>query len=143
MADTEDAFFAIEVDGSDDCLETAAGDTATVPRTYQSEEAFQDQKAKYAAKVDRGTRLDELIAALPALGKASSSEQNPLASTSLSKLQIRLLASALAELYYDAEYTRAISLCHQVRNTFSLDKRTRDDIERCVVRCSTRLRSPS
>jgi hypothetical protein len=67
-SDDDDAIQAVSVD-PDDYAETAAGDLPSHvnSRTYQSEEAFQREKAGYTAKVDDGDSLGLLLKTAPCL----------------------------------------------------------------------------
>jgi len=140
MAETENGFLAIEVD-ADDYTETAAADVPPVSRTYQSEEAFQAQKAAYSAKIDGGTTYEDLVAAIPILAdsKGHSHHQsglcNGVAKVRMSKKEIQLLGYAVGELYYDRRYHEVISLCDRVCALCEVDEKTSQSLRKWTTRC--------
>jgi hypothetical protein len=144
MADQEDGLLAIEVD-ADDYAETAAGDTPSVSRTYQSEPDFQAIKTSYAAKQDGNNTYQDLIAAVPALKSNDAlalnrSEQSTgHAKVRLGKKDLQLLGYAVGEMYFDKEYARILELCHRVRGRCDVDAKTVGSLDRLERRCRDRL----
>jgi len=123
---------AIEVD-ADDYATPLASDTPNgdiIPhqsRTYQSEAAFQAQKAAYHSAQDQrsqGVRGDsdnyaKLIQAIPALGTRSSSDFDDIVGggekTRLGKKDFQLLGYVVGEMYFEGEYARVVELCARVK----------------------------
>lgn len=144
MTDQEDGLLAIEVD-ADDYAETAAGDTPSVSRTYQSEADFQIQKASYSAKIDYGNTYQELIRAVPILelgakGPADNTGlSNGHSAVRLSKKDVQLLGYAVGELYYDKEYKNIIDLCERVTKVCEIDEKTAESLRRWSSRCHERM----
>lgn len=141
--DTEDpGLLAIEVD-ADDYAETAAGDTPTVPRTYQSEGDFQTIKAGYSAKIDgvegRGT-YEDLVAAVPVLGRGVDGDavRNGTEKVKLGKKDVQLLGYAVGEMYFERRYEEVASLCEKVQGRCEVDAKTGEAMERWVGRCRER-----
>lgn len=148
MAD-DNALFAIEVD-ADDYAEPAAGDTPTVSRTYQSEEAFQAIKESYSAKIDGGKSYENLIAAIPVLAEENDVSENAEdvkhafangggSKMKLSKKDIQLLHYATGEMYYERNYTGLMSLCGRARRFCEVDAKLEDSLARWTRRCEDRL----
>ena len=143
MATDENGLLAIEVN-ADDYAETAVGDAPIVSRTYQSEAAFQAQKATYTAKTDGENTYRDLIAAIPILGSNSSGSpgcifQNGDSKVKLSKKGAQLLGYAVGELYYNKEYTKILDLCRRVNQSCEFDSRTAESLSRWTRRCHERL----
>ncbi|KAK5112193.1 hypothetical protein LTR85_011626 [Meristemomyces frigidus] len=145
MAEYADGLFAIEVD-TDDYAKTAAGDTPSVPRTFQSEADFQTQKSSYAAKVDVGDNYHQLLKAVPLLGQDGQPNLEDGEATAgtaqpkLSKKDLQLLGYAVGELYYDKEYAKIIELCSQVADVCQVDAKTLGSLRKWAGRCEGRVR---
>lgn len=131
MAEPDNSLFAIEVD-TDDYAETAAGDTPSVPRTYQSEADFAAIKASYTAKHDNGNLYTELLQSVPELGRSS------VASRKLDKREQLLLGYVVGELYYDREYAEIGDLCERVKKSCQLDAKLAAKLERWMERANVR-----
>ncbi|KAK4496752.1 hypothetical protein PRZ48_012735 [Zasmidium cellare] len=116
--DLANGLFAIEVD-ADDYAETAAGDTPSVDRTFQSEADFQAQKASYTAKIDNGNNLAEFLKAVPGLSEETngtvSTHNGEDAKIKLSKKDVQLLGYAVGEMYFDRRYDEIIDLCEKTK----------------------------
>jgi len=144
MAETEIGFLAIEVD-ADDYAETAAEDVPPVSRTYQSEEAFQAQKAAYSAKIDGGTTYQELIGAVPILTHSNGHSHhqsdctNGTAKVRMSKKEIQLLGYAVGEMYCDRRYHEIIGLCDRVYALCEIDDKTCQSLRKWTTRCRERV----
>ncbi|KAF7193525.1 hypothetical protein HII31_05100 [Pseudocercospora fuligena] len=142
MADNEDdGLLGIEVD-TDDYAETAAGDTPSVPRTFQSEADFQVQKASYTAKIDQGNIYAELIKTLPILEAGTSSANGTdtdRAKAKLSKKDVQLIGYAVGEMYFDRKYQDIIDLCQRVEEKCETDKKLNQSLEKWMGRCRERL----
>lgn len=144
MAETENGLLAIEVD-ADDYAETAAGDTPTVARTFQSEADFQAIKASYNAKMDGGNTYNDLIAALPILDTRSTDSTetddmtNGHSKVKLSKKDVQLLGYAVGEMYFDKEYMRIIKLCERVMVCCEVDGKTNESLKRWERKCWERI----
>ena len=144
MAQADSGLFAIEVD-ADDYAETAAGDTQSMPRTFQSEADFQAQKDQYSAKIDNGNILAELTKAISTLrdctaASALNGETLDSGRKKLSKKDGQVLGYAAGELYYDGHYGQLIDLCRRVSAVCTLDSKTAESLQRWVARCEDRLR---
>ncbi|UJO24786.1 uncharacterized protein CLAFUR5_13803 [Fulvia fulva] len=151
--DHDDSLFAIEVD-TDDYAETAAGDTPSVPRTFQSEADYQAQKASYRAKIDTGNNLDALYRAVPYL-RPSAPDANELENEEcaesqelkkkivLGKKDVMLLGYALGEMYYERRYQEIIELCERVEEVCLVegDKKLGEALGRWRERCKSRMSS--
>lgn len=144
MADQEDGLLAIEVD-ADGYAKTAAGDTPSVSRTYQSEANFHAIKTSYAAKQDGDNTYQDLIAAVPALKSNDtpalnrSEQSNGHAKVRLGKKDLHLLGYAVGEMYFDKEYLRILELCNRVRERCDVDAKTVENLDRWERRCRDRL----
>lgn len=144
MAETENGFLAIEVD-ADDYAETAAGDAPPVSRTYQSEEAFQAQRAAYSAKIDCGTTYKDLLAAVPILAHSNGHSHHQFdyasgtAKVRMSKKEIQLLGYAVGEMYYDRRYYEVIGLCDRVYALCEIDDKTCQSLRKWTTRCRERV----
>ena len=140
----ENGLFAIDVD-ADDYAETAAGDTPSVSRTYQSKADFQAVKAGYQAKMDGGTAYMDLITAVPVLGRSDVDEAdghevtNGHAKVKLSKKDFQLLGYAVGEMYYDKQYEKLLELCSRLRARCEVDGKTLESLERWEARCRNRM----
>ena len=144
MADNEDdELLGIEVD-TDDYAETAAGDTPSVPRTFQSEADFQVQKASYTAKIDQGNIYAELVKTVPILeagtpsANGTDTDSNG-AKAKLSKKEVQLLGYAVGEMYFDRKYQDIIDLCQRVEERCEADKKLNQSLEKWTGRCRDRL----
>ena len=142
--DTEDSgLLAIEVD-ADDYAETAAGDTPTVPRTYQSESDFQAIRGRYSAKIDgtdgRGT-YEDLLATVPALCSRPEGQSNEdgAQKVKLGKKDAQLLGYAVGEMYFEGQYGQVVRLCESVRERCEVDEKMGEALERWVRRCRERM----
>ena len=140
MAEQENGLFAIEVD-ADDYAETAAGDTPSVSRTYQSEANFKSIQATYSAKRDGGKTYEDLISAVPILNQpANASDQmNGHSRVRLSKKDVQLLGYAVGELYYDREFLWILNLCGRVKEYCDVDAKTKESLNRWESRCRERM----
>ncbi|SMY29315.1 unnamed protein product [Zymoseptoria tritici ST99CH_1A5] len=153
MAEVEsNDLFAIDVD-PDNYAETAAHDNlAPESRTFQSEEAFQAQKASYSAKIDTGDHYSELMKTVPALApsngelsrgaeSASVEEQNLKEEKfKLGKRDVMLLGYAVGEMYYDGKYAEVVELCGRVEGRCLVDKKMAESLRRWRERCEVRMR---
>lgn len=145
MAEIEDdGLLGIEVD-TDDYAETAAGDTPSLPRTFQSEADFQAQKASYSPKIYQGNIYNELIKTVPILAADAKDEflyDESKPKLKLSKKEIQLLGYAVGEMYFDRKYREIIELCERVRVRCDVhgDKKLGESLERWVGRCVERER---
>ena len=143
-AETENGLLAIEVD-ADDYAETAAGDTPSVSRTYQSDADFTDIKATYQAKQDGHSTYNDLVSAVPALGFDNSHGINDHVigdggcRPKLSKKDLQLLGYAVGELYFDKEYSRVLELCERVRGKCEVDTRVSESLDKWERRCRERM----
>ncbi|TKA23482.1 hypothetical protein B0A50_07509 [Salinomyces thailandicus] len=143
MADSADGLFAIEVD-TDDYAETAAADTPTVSRTFQSETAFQAQKASYTAKIDDGDIHAQLIQELESQTRQSEAASKLVRGNSkvkLSKKETVLLGYAVGELYYLRNFQKGLEVCEWVLAEFEMDGRGRAGVEKWRERFEGRVRS--
>lgn len=140
--DLANGLFAIEVD-ADDYAETAAGDTPSVPRTFQSEADFQAQKASYTAKVDTGNNYAEFLKAVPALSRATngfvSTGNGDDAKIKLGKKDVQLLGYAVGEMYYDRRYGEVVELCEKVQGRCEVDGKLKSTLKRWIVRCRGKM----
>lgn len=140
--DEDPGLLAIQVD-ADDYAETAAGDTPTVPRTYQSEAEFQAIRAKYSAKTDgvegRGT-YEDLVAAVPMLRGEVSGDgaRDGWERVKLGKKDAQLLGYAAGQMYLERRYREAAELCERVREQCEVDAKTGEALERWIGRCRER-----
>ncbi|KXT18236.1 hypothetical protein AC579_2873 [Pseudocercospora musae] len=143
MADNEDnGLLGIEVD-PDDYAEAAAGDTPSVPRTFQSEADFQVQKASYTAKINQGNIYAEVVKALPVLDPSAEPASGvdvdaKLAKTKLSKKEVQLLGYAVGEMYFDRKYQDIIGLCQRVGTRCEVDEKLSRSLEKWTSRCRER-----
>ncbi|RMY43340.1 hypothetical protein D0863_16324 [Hortaea werneckii] len=161
--DDDNALFAIEVD-VDDYADTAAADSATtttnqddsatpVSRTFQSEIAFQAQKAGYEAKIDEGNLEDELVRAVPALHPLPPHRRETISSevgccggevdavggkVKLSKKETQLLGYSVGELYFLKRFHEVIRLCERVLAVCEMDAKTRASVEKWIQRSRVR-----
>ncbi|KXT06850.1 hypothetical protein AC578_7183 [Pseudocercospora eumusae] len=132
MADNEEeGLLGIEVD-TDDYAETAAGDTPSIPRTFQSEADFQVQKASYSAKIDQGNIYAEVVKTLPLLDASAEPASGvdvdgKLAKPKLSKKEVQLLGYAVGEMYFDRKYQDIIDLCQRVGDRFKPESGEMDE----------------
>lgn len=146
-ANDDDGLLNIDVD-ADDYAEAAAGDTPSVPRTYQSEADFQQQQASYTAKVDNGDnhlRLYEVVPVLRPDDVAENAAQTDLDTqqkSKLSKKEFQLVGYAMAELYYDRKYTEALQLCQRLQARCLLDTRMAESVSRWAEKCRGKLAAP-
>lgn len=153
MATTDDepqdsGLFAIEVD-ADDYAEDAANDTPSVPRTYQSEAAFQAIKKNYTARIHGPTSadtstgtLEDLMNAVPSLQAAGTDGKHREVAdgkVKLSKKDVQLLSYAVGELYYLRRYAEVIELCGRVRESCELDVKTEEAVGRWEKRAGERM----
>lgn len=135
MAEADNSLFAIEVD-TDDYAETAAGDTPSVPRTYQSEADFAAIKASYTAKQDKGDLYAELLQNVPELNDSVLAAGSD--SRKLDKREQLLLGYVAGELYYDREYAEIRKLCERVREACLVDVKLGDNLARWMERAKAR-----
>ena len=149
MEDDPNDLFAIEVD-TDDYAETAAEDTPAVPRTYQSEAAFQDVKAAYSAKnhTSSSSNYDILIAAVPVLrrdtelntdGTDNAAVQDGSGKVKLSKKDFQLLGYVVGQWYFHHRYAEAVELCERVTERCAVDAKMEESLGRWIGRCTERL----
>ena len=145
MEEEDDGLLSIEVD-ADEYAETAAGDTPSVSRTYQSEANFQVVRASYAAKIDNGNTYRDLVAAVPVLETGKGKQTNGTTSMNggaakvkLGKKNVQLLRYAVGELYYDKDYAKLVDLCERVRALCEIDEKTAESMDRWVRRCRERM----
>jgi hypothetical protein len=156
---------------ADDYAETAAGDIPSDAnsRTYQSEEAFQREKAGYVAKMDDGNMLAALIQAQPCLGvdelsshimengessrngghKAAIHPARNLENdmngdgrstkVKLSKRDIQLLGYTAGELYFLKEFSKLKSLCRVVSAECEVDTKLQSSLKKWEGRCQGRV----
>lgn len=142
--DLSNGLFAIDID-PDDCAETAAGDTPSVPRTFQSEADFQAQKASYSAKIDTGNNHAELIKAVPQLANNGVTHSKEMiggeGKVNLTKKNVQLLGYAVGEMYYDGKYKEIVELCGMVRERCGVEEGGKLDgtLERWVGRSRGRM----
>ena len=136
--------------------------SAPVSRTFQSEEAFQAQKASYTAKHDDNSSYTELMKMFPLLsdhhhedegieitnGTAISSDSTSAIEeelqdekpVTLDKRAVQRLGYAVGELYLDRRYEEVIGLCERVwRFCDWRDSRLREDLCRWEGRCRARI----
>lgn len=139
MADVTNELFAIDVD-ADDYAETAAGDTPSVPRTFQSEADFELQKQSYRAKISYGNNLEELFIAVPELRNAIISETKPEENKiRLGKKHVQLLNYAVGELYFDHNYAEVIDLCDRVSFACETDQKLRNALKKWTDRSQQKM----
>lgn len=143
MAEQEDSgLLAIEVD-ADDYAETAAGDTPTVPRTYQSEADFQAIRAKYSAKIDGAagsSTYDDLISAVPVLAAGSEGQSNGAGGkVKMGKKEVQWLGYAVGEMYLERRYGEVVALCERVRARCEVDAKLGESLGRWEGRCRERM----
>ena len=150
--DIDNSLFAIQI-GADDYAETAAEDTPTVSRTFQSEADFQAQKASYHAKIDNGNNYAALIEAVPVLAEDDETDLNPQdangaeftdvssiqSKTKLGKRNTQLLGYAAGEMYYLGQFAGLIDLCERVQRRCLLDEKLEESLERWRRRCRERM----
>ena len=148
--DYNDGLLAIEVD-TDDYAETAAGDTPSVPRTFQSEADYQAQKAAYHAKIDTGNNLETLYQAVPYLrplaldvkedqDDAEGDEARELKKRiTLGKKDVMLLGYAVGEMYYEKRYQEIVDLCERVQEVGLVDAKLGESLERWKGKCRVRM----
>nr|POE85465.1 hypothetical protein CFP56_43781 [Quercus suber] len=142
------ALLSIDVD-TDDYAETAASDTPTVSRTYQSEDSFQAEKLSYTAKIqgEPGTTYRQLMGALPGVSRILESrdaESTRLTTkANLSKKDAHLLGYVVGELYYDRDFQRVLRLCEAVRAVCDVDKKSERNLDRWKARCTAELEKQS
>lgn len=142
--ESDSGLLAIEVDADDDA-ETAAGDTPSVSRTYQSEESFQAIKTNYTAKHDGGTTYQDLISAVPVLDFRNTPETqaaangDEVAKVKLSKRDFQLLGYAVGEMYLDKDYEGILHMCGRVREKCEVDAKVAESLERWERRCRGRI----
>lgn len=134
MAD-DGGLLAIDVD-TDDYTETAAGDTPSVSRTFQSEHNFQAQKASYSAKIDIGNHYAALLVAIPALTDPQSHESERVR---LSKRDVQLLGYAVGEMYYDGKYGEILELCGRVERRCVVEGKVAEALGRWRERVRARF----
>nr|POE94362.1 meiotic recombination protein rec14 [Quercus suber] len=144
--DADGGLLAIEVD-TDDYADSAAHDTSTVSRTYQSEDAFQAEKRSYTARMygGPGSNYQELMEAVPALSQALGTGDPDLTvlarKANLSKKNVHLLGYVVGELYYDRDFRRIIRLCEAVRAACDVDKKVDGSLDRWTAREETDIDS--
>ena len=138
MAELDNSLFAIEVD-TDDYAETAAGDTPSVPRTFQSEAEFAAVKASYTARHDNGDLHAELIQHVPELGNATVETTSNGGARKLDKRDQLLLGYVVGEMYYDRDYAGIAELCGRVREVCVVDARLGGNLDRWTEKARARL----
>ena len=144
MEDDPNDLFAIEVD-TDDYAETAAEDTPAVPRTYQSEAAFQAVKAAYSAKThtDRSSNYDQLITAVPVLHQGADFAPNGAddggGKVQLSKKDFQLLGYVVGQWYFHKRYAEVVELCERVTERCAVDGKMEESLGRWIERSTERL----
>ncbi|GAB7348171.1 hypothetical protein MBLNU459_g6181t1 [Dothideomycetes sp. NU459] len=136
-ADGGDDILAIDVSTEDYASAAAADqevpeDVGMNPRTLQTEEDFQAQKASYSAKIDAGNIYTHLQTFDPPFPPPSTTTTAPAPSSSvdaprssLDKKQFQLVAAAVAELYFRRDYARVVAIADWAEASFALDPKPR------------------
>ncbi|EME44500.1 hypothetical protein DOTSEDRAFT_53582 [Dothistroma septosporum NZE10] len=150
--DTENGLLAIEVD-TDAYVETTAGDTPSVPRTFQSEADYQAQKAAYHAKTDTGNNLETLYQAVPYLRPSATGTNDAVEDVEgdeaqeleskivLGKKDVMLLGCAAGQMYYEKRYEEIIQLCDRVESVVVVvvDGKLGESLQRWQGKCRAKL----
>lgn len=134
MAD-DTGLLAIDVN-VDDYAETAAGDTPSVSRTFQSEEDFLAQRNSYSARVDNGNQYAEFLKAVPVFADSLAVSGERI---KLTKKEYQLLGYAAGELYFDHKFAKLLDLCDMVEERCEVDVKLRESLDRWRGRARAKM----